>query len=81
MDLMGPFGLSRGSFSPDYAMARPYALAIAYLIPLGVLLPVLWVRTRMAPPFGRWTCVLIIIALLDFFLTLVFAGGPGFTIY
>jgi hypothetical protein len=31
-------GLSRGSFSPDYILARPYALAIAYLIPLSILL-------------------------------------------
>src|SRR4029078_5978016 len=28
---------SRGSCSPDYILARPYALAIAYLIPMAVI--------------------------------------------
>src|SRR3954468_21215999 len=32
MPALGPLGRSRGSFSPDYMTARPYALAIAYLV-------------------------------------------------
>ncbi len=74
-------GLSRGSFSPDYNLARPYALAITYLIPLSILLTTLWVRKRMVPPYRRWTTVLILVAILDFCFTLFFAGGPGLSIY
>ncbi len=74
-------GLSRGSFSPDYILARPYALAIAYLIPLGILLATLWVRKRLAPPYRHWTIALILVAIVDFCFTLTFAGGPGSSIY
>jgi hypothetical protein len=74
-------GLSRGSFSPDYILARPYALAIAYLIPLSVLLATVRVRTQMAAPYRVWSYVLIIVAFLDYGFTLIFAGGPGLSIY
>ncbi|MEN8127957.1 MAG: hypothetical protein ABFR90_09165, partial [Planctomycetota bacterium] len=30
-------GISKGSFSPNYIVARPYALLIVYLLPLSVL--------------------------------------------
>lgn len=79
MELIARLGLSSGSFSPDYIAARPYALAIAYLIPLCILLPTIWLRTRTA--HLGWTCILLIVAALDFCLMLVFAGGPGLTIY
>ncbi|MEN6365628.1 MAG: hypothetical protein ABFC88_02305 [Thermoguttaceae bacterium] len=36
--------LSHGSSSPDYSMARPYGLALAYLLPLGIVLSVFWLR-------------------------------------
>jgi hypothetical protein len=81
MVVIRALGLSRGSFSPDYIMARPYALVIAYLIPLGIILGVVWVRTRMEKPYRWWVWVLLIMAGVDFGLTLYFAGGPGLTIY
>src|SRR5215207_2597470 len=31
MQLLGPLGLSRGSYSPDWMLARPWALAVVYL--------------------------------------------------
>ena len=74
-------GYSRGSFSPDYILARPYALALAYFAPLVLLCGGLWWRTGLVPPYRRWFCVLLILAVLDFCLMLIFAGGPGFTIY
>ncbi|HUQ71624.1 MAG TPA: hypothetical protein VM165_19000 [Planctomycetaceae bacterium] len=78
--VLRPLGLSR-SPSPDSILTRPYALAIAYLIPLGLLLPILWKRTRMARPFGYWAGALLLLALLDYVLTLLLAGGPGFSMY
>lgn len=81
MSVMGPLGLSRGSYSPDYIAARPYALAIAYLVPLVVLLAIVWLRRRRVAPYLRWTCVLLVAAVVDFVFTLVFVGGPGPTLY
>src|SRR4051812_844377 len=37
MEAMKLLGSSRGSFSPDYILARPYALALVYLIPMAVI--------------------------------------------
>lgn len=79
MELIARLGLSRGSFSPDYIAARPYGLAMAYLIPLGILLPTIWLRTRTVS-LG-WTCVLLIVSAGDFCFTLIFAGGPGLSVY
>lgn len=81
MDLMGPLGLSRGSFSPDWGAAGPYALAIAYLVPLAIVLVIVWRRTRMAPPHRAWACALVIVAILDYWMTLMYSSGPGLSIY
>ena len=75
-------GLSRGSFSPDFSMARPYALAIVYSVPVGILLAVIRVRrTRLAPKNRRWRWAVLIAAVIDFAFTLFFASGHSLTIY
>jgi hypothetical protein len=74
-------GLSSGSFSPDYSTARPYALALAYLIPVVALLAVTWLRTRMAKPYRFWSCLLLCVAALDYLLTLRLTHTPGLTLY
>jgi len=81
MKVMTQLGLSRGSFSPDYIMARPYGLAIAYLIPLLVLMPIVRYRTRMIRPYRLLTLLLVAVAMLDFIFTLIFADRRPFTIY
>jgi hypothetical protein len=81
MRAIAALGLSRGSYSPDYAAAGPWALAIVYLAPLAVLLGLLWVRTRPAQPVRFWACLLLVAAAVDFCFTLRFASGPGLTIY
>ncbi len=81
MEAMRTLGVSQGSFSPDYIVARSYALTITYVIPLGILFATQWVRTRMGLPYRRWSCILLLVAALDFCFIVVFAGGPGFTIY
>lgn len=74
-------GLSSGSASPDRILARPYALAIAYLYPLAILIAVLWMRTRMKQPYRRLTVLLLIAAAIDFAATLMFAHQRFLTIY
>ena len=81
MPAIGALGLSRGSFSPDYGMARPYALALAYLVVLGVLFGTLRITGRMPRARFRWACVTLLVAAVDFAFTLWFADGPALTIY
>jgi hypothetical protein len=66
-------GFSRGSFSPDYMLARPYALAIAYMIPTLVIGFMGLRRARF--PFDRrglLTLLFFIAAAVDYVLTLTF---------
>ena len=74
-------GRSAGSFSPDYGTARPYALAIAYLLVLGAVLAPLSAFSRFTPRRWRWLAILLLAAAADFGCTLWLAGGPGLTIY
>jgi hypothetical protein len=79
--VMGPLGLSRGSFSPDWSAAGPYALALAYAIPIGILLAIVTWRTRMAAPYRYWAIALVILAVIDYLMMRAYASGPGLTIY
>jgi hypothetical protein len=80
MPAIRAMGLSRGSFSPDFILARPYGLAIAYVLILGVVFVVLWISGQMSRS-SRWVWITLGAALIDFVFTLWFAGGPGLTIY
>src|SRR5437763_1011003 len=71
--LIRMLGLSPGSASPEYAMAGPYALVAAYLIPLGLLLLILWIRTRFARPLWMWAWLLVIFAAIDIYCTWSFS--------
>jgi hypothetical protein len=74
-------GLSSGSFSPDYILARPYALALAYLVLVAVLGAFARVsRFRLAEQ-RRVVGAFFLMAIVDYFMTLGLAGGPGFSIY
>lgn len=81
MPAISAMGLSRGSLSPDFGLARPYALALAYLLMLGVVFGLLRICKRMSPQARRWACVTLIVAAVDFGMTLWFAGGPGLSVY
>jgi hypothetical protein len=81
MPVTSVLGLSAGSFSPDFIMARPYALALAYLIPVAVLLATGCVGKRMVRPYPLWSCVLLGAAVLDCLLTLRMSATPGLTLY
>lgn len=74
-------GLSRGSVSPDYGMAGPYALAAAYLLLLGPVLTTAWVRARKTGHRSIWPWILVSAAIIDACCLLRFGRGPGLTIY
>ena len=73
---------SRGSFSPDYILARPYALAIAYLIPMVLIGIISLRRFRFVDERrGFPTVAFLVAAAVDYLFTLVFADGRLLTIY
>ena len=73
-------GYSRGSFSPDYGTARPYALAIVYIVPFA-LAALVWLRTRPDRRFRPLILVTLVLAVADYVMTLIFADGRSLTIY
>ena len=75
-------GFSRGSFSPDFILARPFALAIVYLIPL-IILGFIGLRNfRFLDTRQRLVMALfLVVAIVDYVCTLVFADGRFLTIY
>jgi len=81
MPMIQSLGLSRGSFSPDYGLVKPYALIAAYSIPLALLLLITTLRTRLARPLWIWALLLLIAAITDFYLTLHFKDRPGLNLY
>lgn len=76
-------GFSSGSFSPDYILARPYALALAYLLVMIIIGGIGWgFRFHFTDRKQRFVVTIFLAtAVLDYLLTLIFAKGPGFTIY
>jgi len=82
MEVITWLGLSAGSFSPDYILARPYALAVVYLIPMVIVGVVgLYPLQRMASARGLVTAIFLVAATLDYVFTLIFADGRSLTIY
>ena len=82
MEAITFLGFSQGSFSPDYILARPYALAIVYLIPM-VIIGVIGLR-RFQFVDGRRGFVMVaffIAAAVDYLFTLIFTNGRSLTIY
>lgn len=82
MEAIALWGFSRGSFSPDYILARPYALAIAYMIPMFVIGFVgLWRPHIAVDRRAVMTLVFLAAACADYIFTLIFAEGRRLTIY
>lgn len=83
MHMLQEFGISSGSFSPDFLRARIGALAITYLIPLLPLSLMMIVQAWKSEKCGRgrWLGILLIVAVIDFFATLFLTDGPSLTLY
>jgi len=75
------FGVSSGMYSPDYISARPYALALVYLLPLAGVILLVRIRRGFIAPYRAWVWGLVLAAVVDFFLTMYFRAQPGLTIY
>jgi hypothetical protein len=75
-------GYSQGSFSPDYILARPYALALVYLIP-GAVIGIMSLR-RFRLREGRRifvTLAFFVAAAVDYVFVLKFAEGRLLSLY
>lgn len=82
MEAITLLGLSQGSFSPDYILARPYALALAYMIPMAILGVIILRRCSFSDERLRFVAVAaLVLAVLDYACTLTFADGRTLTIY
>lgn len=81
MSLLRPLGLSSGSPSPDSITARPWALALAYLLLLGTVTAVCWRTLRTELRGRRLFLILAGILLLDCVFTLYFGKSRWLTIY
>ncbi len=81
MEVIKMLGWSKGSFSPDYAMARPYGLGLAYSIPLML------VSLSLLPPgcssgrHRRLTLIFFAALLVDGVFTYVFTDRRSFSLY
>jgi hypothetical protein len=74
--VMWPIGLSINEIA-----ARPYVLALAYLLPVCFLWAIVWRRTRMAAPYRFWAGVVVVSAMFDFVMMRVYGGGPNVAMY
>jgi hypothetical protein len=81
MEAIKSLGFSKGSFSPDYIMARPFGLGLAYSIPiiivsLSLLIPACssWRHRRLALVF--FACLMV-----DCLFTYLFANRRSLSLY
>ena len=72
-------GVSRGSFSPDYILARPYGLLPVYPVPASAIAGCAFVSTVAGGPGKRLPVPALVLLCVDYALAL--AGGPGLAIY
>lgn len=81
MEAIKLLGLSSGSFSPDYIMARPYGLGLAYMVPICVVAASIPWQSKLARRHWRLAFIFLATAVADYFLTLVVADSRSLTIY
>jgi len=75
-------GFSRGSFSPDFTLTRPYALAITYLIPIIIIGFIGLRHFRLMDGRRSFvTLAFLVAAAADYVFTIIFADGRLLTIY
>jgi len=63
------------------AAAWPYSLVLGYIVPSTIFTALMWWRTRLVRPYGRWVLILLGLCLLDFLVTLAFANRPSLSIF
>lgn len=80
MPVIGWLGLSQGSFSPDYILASPYALALAYVIPAILIVVVLLSSRTLKKMHLVWLTIAAVTAVIDF-IVLQCLGSNSLTLY
>ena len=73
--------ISKGSFSPDYEFARPFALIIVYAFPLLILMFFYTLFVKDKKGTVKYVLILLFFAVLDCLYTLYFSHTPSLTIY
>jgi hypothetical protein len=81
MEMIKMLGWSKGSFSPDYIMARPYGLGLAYSIPLILVSLSLLLPGCSAGRHRRLTLILFAALLVDGVFTYFFTNRRSFSLY
>ena len=74
-------GWSQGSFSPDYAMTRPWGLAIVYVLLGFFLLLWYWRRRFWFARHPKWIVWPLALFVFDYLWTLAFRSTPGLSIF
>lgn len=81
LPLIKHLGFSRGSASPDYVLARPYALMLSYLIPAAMLLVLLLATRQFRGTTRLWYAIVLVAMVADFFFVMKYAAGGRTTMY
>jgi hypothetical protein len=81
MEAIKSLGLSKGSFSPDFIMARPFGLGLAYSVPiilvsLSLLIPACATRIHR-----QWALIFFVTLMVDYVFTYIFAARRSLTLY
>jgi hypothetical protein len=74
-------GFSKGSFSPDYIMARPYGLGLAYSVPLILVSLSLLIPACASRRHRRLALIFFAVLIVDGFCTYFFARQRSLTLY
>lgn len=75
------FGFSKGSFSPDYIMARPYGLGLACSIPLILVSLSLLLPACSSSRHRRLALIFFAVLIVDGMSTCVFADRRSLSLY
>lgn len=81
MPAIKAFGYSKGSFSPDYLMARPYGLGLAYSIPLMLVALSLLIPACASRRHWRLALLFFAVLLADGLATYLLADRRSLSLY
>jgi hypothetical protein len=81
MEAIKAMGLSKGSFSPDYIMARPFGLGLAYSIPIILVSLSLLLPGCASSSHRRLAIIFIAALLIDGLVTYFLADRHSLSMY
>jgi hypothetical protein len=81
MRVLAPMGFSGGWYSPNWMLARPWALAVVYVVPLTLILTIVAFRRGTGHPWRKWLVFAAVLGVVDYFITLAFGSTRALTMY